>query len=124
MNYGTFRRRTRDAAFAGIVALLLTTIGCGCGTPHGAAASTAPTGIRLLDPDTLSVNGRPTAIEKSVSRIRAAGYTTDTSLRIEVPEGTPHASLAKVTRTLAAGGYRRIIFAAPRQAEAFTRPTP
>jgi hypothetical protein len=102
---------------AGAVALLPVLAGCGT---SGGNSTHKTFEVTMQSGGTFLVGGRQTALADVAARLKDAGATSESSVRVMVPEEIPKAKLTGIARAIAAGGFPQVVFVKPRQAESFT----
>lgn len=100
-----------------LAAVLLFLAVAGCGT-QGPGISRVD--IAMAGQGTVNIEGRIVPIDRLPRRLKAAGATTETEIRVAVPRQTPTAELKFVTSRLRRAGFGRIIFATPKQAQVWS----
>jgi hypothetical protein len=97
---------------------------CGLALLHGTPARAGEkSGIATIEV-TLTANkkflvyGEETTLSKLPSKLKSAGATQNTAVRVAIGNGTPAATLKAIAGKLSSEGYRRVMFALPRHAEA------
>ena len=96
------------------IGLFLTTMGCASigGKPLESAT------IRITPEGTLFLDDKRVPLEQVSRELKSRGATSATGVYIEIPPGLSAQDMQKVSGTLVAGGFPRIIFTKPKSATA------
>ena len=74
--------------------------------------------VSITDGQKFLVLGEETTLAKLPAKLKAAGATEVTTVRVAVEKNTPEVTMKAIAGKLSSEGYRRILFTRPRHAEA------
>ena len=69
----------------------------------------------------ITLEGKPVDVKNLPSKLKSIGATPNIIVRILIHKNTSTEMMKEISRSLASGGYRRMIFTQPKQAEAYSR---
>lgn len=108
---------TRLRTASVVVVCLLAALAAGCLT----RSTSGVVDVVLDENKTLRVEGKPVAFDRLARAVRSAGATPETRIQVSLPADVQESDVRRIVRALATGGYPKVIFIKPRQAEAFVK---
>jgi len=72
----------------------------------------------------ITLRGRDVQLKELATKLRKRGCTSKTTITVEIPADATVNFIQAMTKQLASGGFRRVIFARPKKAIATTQPRP
>ncbi|MDD4870151.1 MAG: hypothetical protein PHR77_06290 [Kiritimatiellae bacterium] len=69
----------------------------------------------------ITLEGQPVQIADLASKLKSIGATPNTIIRVLIHKNTSTEMMKDISRSLASGGYRKMVFTQPKQAEVFSK---
>lgn len=95
--------------------ILTATLCISCVSSGSKGSSTAH--VQVLSSGDIRVDGKSVAVNHVGKTLKRSGYTSQSTVNIQVPEDVSDRVLKAVTVSLTNNGFRRVIFIKPQQAK-------
>ncbi len=77
--------------------------------------------VEIWTDGSVHVGGKTCRMEDIPDRLKSAGFSSDTMIRISVPENVKAETYSRVSSLLLSGGYPQSLFVKPLQKESFSK---